>query len=89
MSNKYFKNNWCYTLTMVLIISNFIFFTKILQTGDKAVIRTMIDVDQNIASLNLTEKTFGDYVGSHFHFSKDIMCGKFQELNLFYQIPYL
>lgn len=47
MSGKYwfFKNNWTYTLGMTFLVSNIIFFTKLMQTGDKAIIRSMIDVD--------------------------------------------
>lgn len=39
------KNNWCYTLTMTFLLSNCIYFTRLMQTGDKAIIRSMIDID--------------------------------------------
>ena len=43
-------------------MSNMIFATKILQTGDKSIIRSMIDIDQNIANRNLTQSNFQNYV---------------------------
>ena len=77
MSNKFISNNWCYTLTSVFIMGNFIYATKIMQTGDKAIIRSMIDIDQNIASRNLTEATLNSYVSDHFHFGQSTMIGKY------------
>lgn len=41
----FIKNNWIYTLTMTFLVSNCIFFTRLMQTGDKAIIRSMIDID--------------------------------------------
>jgi chloride channel 2 len=45
MKYWFFKNNWVYTLTMTFCVSNIIFFSRMMQTGDKAIIRSMIDVD--------------------------------------------
>jgi hypothetical protein len=41
----FIKNNWVYTLTMTFLVSNAIYYTRMLQTGDKAIIRSMIDID--------------------------------------------
>ena len=63
-------------------MGNFIYATKIMQTGDKAIIRSMIDIDQNIATRNLTEATFTNYVSDHFHFGTSTMIGKYLILKL-------
>ena len=72
-----FKNNWAYTLIMVFLVQNIIFQTKLMQTGDKAVIRSMIDVDQTIAGLNVTSETVGAYMEDTFGFTQEVMLGKF------------
>ena len=81
MGHWFIKNNWCYTLMSVFLMSNMIFATKILQTGDKSIIRSMIDIDQNIANRNLTQLNFQNYVQNHFHFSEKTMVGKFSIFN--------
>lgn len=58
MDKFFIKNNWCYSLMVAFILSNVIYFTRLCQTGDKGVIRAMIDMDQTIAKLNLDEATF-------------------------------
>ena len=72
-----FKNNWAYTLIMVFLVQNIIFQTKLMQTGDKAIIRSMIDVDQTIAGLNVTSETVGAYMEDTFGFTQEVMLGKF------------
>jgi hypothetical protein len=47
-----------------------------MQTGDKNVIRCMIDVDQTIAVLNVTESSFASTLNDNFKFSYEIMEGK-------------
>ena len=64
-----FKNNWSYTLLAAFIVCNFVFFTKLMQTGDKAIIRSMIDVDQTIAALNVTTTTFPLFLNDNFGFN--------------------
>jgi H+/Cl- antiporter ClcA len=73
MKYWFFKNNWVYTLTMTFLVSNIIFFTRLMQTGDKAIIRSMIDVDQTIAKLNLTQETYQKTIDERFSFSYAIM----------------
>ena len=73
MKYWFFKNNWVYTLTMTFCVSNIIFFTRLMQTGDKAIIRSMIDVDQTIAKLNLTQDTYQKTIDERFAFSYAIM----------------
>ena len=52
-----FRNNWIYTLLIVFLCTNVIFFSKMMQTGDKGVINAMINIDQNIARRNMTAET--------------------------------
>ena len=70
------KNNWSYTLLMAFLLSNLIYFTKLMQTGDKAIIRSMIDVDQTIAALNVTETSFPGFLSANFGFNREVMLGK-------------
>ena len=49
MSKWWVKNNWVYTLGISFIVLNIIYFTRLMQTSDKAVINAMIDVDLIIA----------------------------------------
>ena len=48
------KNNWTYSLGTAFIVLNVIYFLRLMQTGDKAVINAMINVDQNLAKQNMT-----------------------------------
>lgn len=50
------KNNWTYTLVMCLIVTNVVFSTKLMQPSDKAVINSMINVDQTIKSNSTVEE---------------------------------
>jgi hypothetical protein len=76
MSKWYFSNNWCYTLSVTFVISNCVYFTRLMQEGDKGVINNMINIDQTIAVLNLTEATYTTFLGEEFKFSYEIMEGK-------------
>lgn len=60
-SQWWVKNNWVYTGGMCFIVLNFIFFTRLLLPGDKAVITSLINIDETIAKLNLTEDNADDY----------------------------
>ena len=82
MGGKYWfiKNNWTYTLGMTFLVSNIIFFTKLMQTGDKAIIRSMIDVDQTIAKLEVNSTSFPGYLDDKFGFNKQVMLGKFDSI---------
>lgn len=73
MSKWYFSNNWCYTLSVTFVISNCVYFTRLMQEGDKGVINNMINIDQTIAALNLTEATYTTFLDEGFKFSYDIM----------------
>ena len=53
---KIFNNNYVYTLTVALVLSSVIQLTRIMQTGDKSVIGSMINIDQYIAQMDLTEQ---------------------------------
>jgi hypothetical protein len=46
MSKKWWvKNNWVYSLGSAFIVLNVIYFFRLMQTGDKAIINAMINVD--------------------------------------------
>jgi len=40
-----FSNDWYYTLGMVFVCTNLIYFTGVMQTGDKGIINNMINID--------------------------------------------
>jgi chloride channel 2 len=73
MKYWFIQNNWIYTLTMTFLVSNAIYFTRIMQTGDKAIINSMINVDQTIAKLNVTSGSFVEYLEDNFKFGYEIM----------------
>ena len=43
-----FKINWIYTLGMCFIVTSTIYLTRIMQTPDKGIIQSMIDVDRTL-----------------------------------------
>ena len=45
MGKWFIKNNWSYTVGMTFILGNIIFWTRIMQWNDKAVIKAMVDID--------------------------------------------
>ena len=51
MHRFWVKNNWIYSLGMTFIVTNCIFFTRLMQAGDKGVIKAMVDIDQTIANI--------------------------------------
>jgi H+/Cl- antiporter ClcA len=50
----FFSNPWFYNLTMTFICINIIYFTKLMQTGDRGVINSLMNFDIEMAKLNLT-----------------------------------
>ena len=61
-ANKMFSQNFIYTLGMCFFINNVIFLTRLMQTGDKAIIRSMIDVDQTIAAKGLNKDNMSEFL---------------------------
>ena len=57
-----FSQNFIYTLGMCFFINNVIFLTRLMQTGDKAIIRSMIDVDQTIAAKGLNKDNMSEFL---------------------------
>lgn len=49
---KWFFSPWIYTLTIAFLITNIEYFSKVTQTTDKNVIKSMIDIDWNLANNN-------------------------------------
>lgn len=45
MGKSWVKNNWSYALGMTFILTNIMFFTRVMQQSDKAVIKAMVDID--------------------------------------------
>lgn len=45
MHRWWVKQNYVYSLGMCFILTNIIYFTRVMQWNDKAVIKAMIDVD--------------------------------------------
>ena len=68
-----FGNNYVYTLTVTFILSSIIQVTRIMQTGDKSVIKSAINIDQTLAKMNLTENNADKKLAEKFNFSWDIM----------------
>ena len=61
-------------------MTNIIYFTRLMQSSDKVVINSMIDVDQNLANYakanNETENEALDHIYQNFKFTWEIMDGK-------------
>ena len=55
MKRWYIKNNFAYTIGMCFILTNIIYFTRVMQYNDKAVIQAMVDIDQTLAKLGTTD----------------------------------
>lgn len=45
MNKSWVKNNWVYSLGMTFLLTNAMFFTRLMQQGDKGVIKAMVDID--------------------------------------------
>lgn len=50
-SRWWIKQNFVYSLGMTFILTNIMYWTRLMQWNDKAVIKAMVDIDQNIAKL--------------------------------------
>lgn len=70
---KTFGNNYVYTLTITFVLSSLIQVTRIMQTGDKAVIGATIDIDQTLARKDLTEENADKRLAEEFSFSWEVM----------------
>ena len=73
---KCFGNNFIYTLTVAFTFSSLIYFTRIMQTGDKKVIGCMIDIDQTLQRLGYDKEDGDAKLAQDFKFSYEIMNGK-------------
>lgn len=72
MAGKYpktFGNNYVYTLTVTVVLSSIIQYTRIMQTGDKKVIGETINIDQTLAKMDLTEETVDKVLAERYDFS--------------------
>jgi len=49
MHRWWVKNNWVYSIGTGFIVMNIIYWTRLMQTSDKGVIKAMIDMDITIA----------------------------------------
>jgi len=45
MKRSWVANNWIYSLGMTFLLTNCMYFTRLMQQGDKAVIKAMVDID--------------------------------------------
>ena len=70
---KTFGNNYVYTLTVTLILSSIIQYTRIMQTGDKSVIGSCINVDMTLAKMKLTEENADRTLADQYSFSWPVM----------------
>lgn len=73
MGRWWVKNPWVYSLGMVFLVTNVIYWTRLLQASDKAVIQGMIDIDQTIAKLNLTAAEAPRVLNERFAFDWSVM----------------
>lgn len=85
MTGKYpkcFGNPFIYTLTVTAILSSLIYFTRVMRSGDKKVIGSMIDIDKTLQRLNYTEDSIDSKLAEKFPFSDEILGGKQNNSNI-------
>lgn len=73
MDKWFIKNSWTYTLIVVFCVTNCLFLTKSLLTGDKGIIRAMIDIDQTIAKKGYTKEEYQSKIDENFEVSFEVL----------------
>jgi hypothetical protein len=76
---KVFGNNFVYTLSVACIFSTLIYYTRIMQTGDKSVIGHMINIDQTLKKEGFTDDNIDKKLSDSFAFSYGIMERKYYQ----------
>lgn len=73
MHRWWVKTHYVYTFIVTLFVLNIIFFLRLNQVSDKVVIQTLINIDLNLASRNLTAQNITETMMNGFSFSYAIM----------------
>jgi len=58
---------------MSFLVLNCIFYFRLMQVGDKNVIQAMIDIDETLAGMNITEGNHQEILNRQFDFSVTVM----------------
>jgi len=72
-SHWFFKNPYFYTCGVTFMVLNIIFFLRLMQTGDKQIIKAMIDIDENLAEMKMNQTNYQEKMNAKFDFSYKVM----------------
>ena len=75
MHRWYISNNWMYTLTMTFVLTNIMYFTRLMQYSDEAVITAMIEIDQSLTKLSQGRNQWEveRQLSDRFQYDRDVM----------------
>lgn len=63
------SNHYLYTGLVTFLVLNIVYYFKLLQTSDKLIIQSMINVDENLAMMDLNITNYEEKIGHSFDWS--------------------